>query len=60
MEKLIFKSKRKMKDGWSRTVRISNESMDILEEIADRTDLPKHTILNKMITFAYEYTEIEE
>lgn len=60
MEKLIFKSKRKSKDGWARTVRVSNESMEILEEIAERTDLPKHTILNKIIAFANEYIEIEE
>ncbi|MDY2793991.1 MAG: hypothetical protein SPG13_07065 [Peptostreptococcus porci] len=60
MEKLIFKSKRKTKDGWARTVRVSNESMDIIEEIAEKTDLQKHTILNKMIAFAYEHSEIIE
>ena len=46
MDKLIFRTRRKVKGGYSRTVRVSNEAMEIIESIADSTGLNKHTVLN--------------
>ncbi|WP_347161635.1 hypothetical protein [Peptostreptococcus anaerobius] len=60
MDKLIFRSKRKIKDSSSRTVRVSDESMEIIEGIAEATDLNKHTILNRMIDFANQHVVIED
>lgn len=60
MDKLIFRSKRKIKDSSSRTVRVSDRSMEIIESIAESTDLNKHTILNRMIDFANQHVVIED
>lgn len=60
MDKLIFRTRRKIKGGYSRTVRVSNEAMEIIESIADSTGLNKHTVLNRMIDFANEHVVIED
>ncbi|WAW15431.1 hypothetical protein [Peptostreptococcus equinus] len=60
MEKLVFKSRRKIKDGYSRTVRVSEDSMELIESIADKTELNKHTVLNRMIDFASQHIVIED
>ena len=60
MDKLIFRTRKKIKDGSTRTIRISEESMEIIESIADSTDLNKHTVINRMIDFANQHVVIED
>lgn len=60
MDKLIFRTRKKIKDGSTRTIRISEESMEIIESIVEATDLNKHTVINRMIDFANQHVVIED
>ena len=60
MDQLIFRPRKKIKDSCSRTIRVSEESMEIIESIAEATDLNKHTVINRMIDFANQHVVIED
>lgn len=60
MDKLIFRPRKKIKNGFTRTIRVSEESMEIIESTAEATDLNKHTVINRMIDFANQHVVIED
>ncbi len=61
MDKLIFRPRKKIKNGCTRTIRGRvEESMEIIESIAEATDLNKHTVINRMIDFANQHVVIED
>lgn len=60
MEKIVLKKQRKRANDNLYRIRISGESYEAIEELAERTNMSLTEIATKMLLFALEHVEVQE
>lgn len=60
MEKIVLKKQRKRANDNLYRVRISGESYEAIEELAERTNMSLTEIATKLLLFALEHVEVQE
>lgn len=60
MEKIVLKKQRKRANDNLYRIRISGESYEAIEELAERTNMSLTEIATKLLLFALEHVEVQE
>lgn len=60
MEKIVLKKQRKRANDNLYRVRISGETYEAIEELAERTNMSLTEIATKLLAFALERVEVQE
>ena len=60
MEKIVLKKQRKRANDNLYRIRISGESYEAIEGLAERTNMSLTEIATKMLLFALEHVEVQE